>query len=177
MALTVAFLSLFAVLSDKGLAARVRADAGTKVLGKTALGLLSAGLLYGIFVAGRSFALQILPFAARDIGSVYLLKQGADPVRIGLLLAFLIGPGEELFWRGFLQAGAASRLGARRGLLLTTLLYALVHAATGNVMLVLAAAAGGLFWGFLYLRSKSWLLAAVSHAAWDVAVFVLFPLN
>lgn len=44
-------------------------------------------------------------------------------------------------------------------------------------MLVLAALAGGLFWGFLFLRTKSVVLAAVSHAAWDVAIFVIFPLG
>jgi membrane protease YdiL (CAAX protease family) len=177
MMLTVTFLSLFAVLTDGGLRTRIRLDFGRNVLGEAVLGLLSAGFLYGIFAAGRFLALRILPFAAQEIGSVYLLKEGSGLVRIGLLLAFFIGPGEELFWRGFLQAGAAARLGAWPGLLLTVLLYALVHAATGNIMLVLAAGTGGLFWGFLFLRSKSLLLVAVSHATWDVLVFVLFPLS
>ncbi len=175
MTLTVIFLCLFAFLTDSGLRKRIRIDFGTSLFGKAALGLLSAGALYGIFAAGRFLSVRLLAFAARDIGAVHLLKEGAGAVRVGLLLAFLIGPGEELFWRGFLQAGIADRIGGPRALALTALLYALVHAATGNIMLVLAAATGGLFWGFLYLRSKSLLLAAVSHAAWDVAVFVLFP--
>jgi uncharacterized protein len=44
-------------------------------------------------------------------------------------------------------------------------------------MLVLAAAACGLFWGFLYLRFKSVLLTAVSHALWDLTVFILIPFH
>jgi len=44
----------------------------------------------------------------------------------------------------------------------------------------LAGAAGvcGLFWGALYRFFPRHLLALViSHAAWDVAVFVLFPIG
>jgi len=175
MTLSVAFLCLFALLSDRGLTAGLRTDVRTRLFHKMAFGLLSAAGLYGFFAAGRFLSVRLLAFAARDIGSVYLLKEGAGALRVGLLLAFLIGPGEELFWRGFLQAGIANRIGGPRALVLTSLFYALVHAATGNAMLVLAALAGGLFWGCLFLRTKSVILTAVSHAAWDVAVFVILP--
>jgi uncharacterized protein len=54
-------------------------------------------------------------------------------LRVVLLLALLIGPGEELFWRGFLQRRWQIRFGPVRGFLLTAGLYTLVHAATGIV--------------------------------------------
>ena len=44
-------------------------------------------------------------------------------------------------------------------------------------MLVLAAGVCGLFWGFLYLRTGSLLINLVSHTAWDIAIFLLFPMN
>ncbi len=43
-------------------------------------------------------------------------------------------------------------------------------------MLVLAAAAAGLFWGFLYYRFGSVLLNAVSHTLWDLLIFLILPL-
>jgi membrane protease YdiL (CAAX protease family) len=42
-------------------------------------------------------------------------------------------------------------------------------------MLVLAAAVCGLFWGVIYLKTRSVLLVAVSHTLWDLAVFILVP--
>jgi membrane protease YdiL (CAAX protease family) len=68
-------------------------------------------------------------------------------------------------------------MGQTSGWLTAAALYAAVHAGSGNFMLVLSALAGGLFWGALYSWSRSVLLVAVSHAAWDGLVFLLFPLG
>jgi len=43
------------------------------------------------------------------------------------------------------------------------------------MMLVLAAAAAGLFWGYLYHRFRSVLLNAVSHTLWDLVIFLVLP--
>jgi len=91
-------------------------------------------------------------------------------------MTLVIGPGEELFWRGFLQRIWEGRFGKYSGFLLCVLMYAFVHLGSGNVILVLAAAVCGLFWGGLYLWKKSVLLVAVSHAVWDVLIFLIFPL-
>jgi len=56
-----------------------------------------------------------------------------------------------------------------------TALYALVHVGSGNPMLVLAAAACGFFWGWLYMKTGSALLVIVSHTVWDIAVFLIVP--
>jgi uncharacterized protein len=149
----------------------LRSGAGRKIL----LGFLAAAVLYAVFFIGNILARLILPFAGSGIGAVYAFKSTASPVRIVLLMALLIGPGEEVFWRGFLQRRWQARFGADRGFLLATGLYAAVHIGSGNAMLVLAAAVCGLFWGYLYRRTGSLLLVAVSHTVWDLAVFVLFP--
>ena len=176
MSLDITLLCGLALALDRSLLAAMRDDARSGGAQKAALGLIAAAGLYGVFLLGRIVSTRILPIAADDIRAVYGLKAGASPLRIALLIAVVIGPGEELFWRGTLQRIWATRFGRVRGYLLATLLYALVHLATGNIMLIAAAAVGGLFWGYLYLRTNSVLLTAVSHAVWDLAVFVLFPL-
>ncbi|MHB8093947.1 MAG: CPBP family intramembrane glutamic endopeptidase, partial [Candidatus Aminicenantales bacterium] len=88
----------------------------------------------------------------------------------------LIGPGEEFFWRGYIQRSWQKKMGAA-ALPLSVAFYAAVHIASGNPMLVLAAAVGGLYWGILYQRSGSVLLVAVSHTLWDLAVFIFFPFS
>ncbi len=153
----------------------LRADLASGTGKKVGLGLVAAAVLYAVFFAGNYFARVILPFAGEGIGAVYAFKSTASLGRIVPLMALLIGPGEEVFWRGFLQRRWHERFGAGRGFLFAAALYAAVHAGSGNIMLVLAAAVCGLFWGYLYKRTGSILLIAVSHTAWDLAVFVLFP--
>jgi hypothetical protein len=160
---------------DRGYAARLRRDAASAPLRKIMIGIASAALLYAVFAASRLLALRLFPFAANGIAGVYALKSGVPLLRVVLLVALVIGPAEELFWRGFFQHNVAETAGRRRGFVLAALLYAAVHLASGNVMLVLAAAVCGLFWGWLYLRFRSPLANIVSHTLWDLAVFVVFP--
>jgi membrane protease YdiL (CAAX protease family) len=153
------------------LACDLRSRAGRKVF----FGLFAAAALYAVFFAGNILSRRLLPFAGTGIDGVYLFKSSASTARVVLLMTLIIGPGEEVFWRGFLQRRWQERFGAGRGFLFAAALYAGVHAGSGNAMLVLAAAVCGLFWGELYRRTGSVLLIAVSHTAWDLAAFVLFP--
>lgn len=141
-----------------------------------AIGVISALALYGIFWLGKQIAPLILPFATAQISSVYANRAQLDLVWIGLLLFFLVGPSEEIFWRGFVQHQLSERFSAPAALLATTAIYALVHIWTLNLILILAAAGAGLFWGWLYQRAQSLVSVIVSHALWDLLIFVAFPL-
>jgi membrane protease YdiL (CAAX protease family) len=141
------------------------------------VGVGSALVLYGIFWMGKQVSGLLFPFAQREISNIYVNKAQLDPLSIGLLLLFIMGPAEEIYWHGFVQRTLSLRLGAVRGVLLTTVFYTLVHISAFNVMLALAAGVCGLFWGLLYLREKSLIPVIISHSLWDVIIFVLFPLN
>jgi hypothetical protein len=151
-------------------------DWGDSRAKKILFGVLTAVILYLVFLALNSLSRAILPSAAADIGRVYAFKTGASPARVGLLILFLIGPGEEIIWRGFIQRHWEKRWRFPLGWLLAAALYSAVHLGSGNAMLVLAAAAAGLFWGFLYYRFGSVLLNAVSHTLWDLLIFLILPL-
>lgn len=140
-------------------------------------GMLSAVILYGIFWAGKYLATALLPFAADQINSVYAHRAQLDLWVIGLLLVLVLGPGEEIFWRAFVQKQLGERFGDLSGWLWATASYALVHIWTLNLMLMAAALVAGLFWGWLYLRSKSLVAVMTSHALWDLMIFVLWPLS
>ena len=144
---------------------------------KIALGLAAAAVLYAAFFAGNILARKLFPFAADGIAAVYDFKTGVAPWRVWVLITLVIGPGEEIFWRAYLQRTLSRRTGKWPGLLLATALYAGVHAGSGNIMLILAAAVCGLFWGWLYLRYNSITLNVVSHTVWDVAVFLVWPFS
>jgi hypothetical protein len=160
---------------DRDYVKRLARDLRSGLLRKVGFGIASAAALYGVFAVGRALALRVLPFAAAGIDHVYALRTGVPVLRVVLLIALIIGPGEELFWRGFFQDRAAATTRPVFGFLLTAMLYTSVHLASGNIMLVLAAAVCGVFWGWLYLRFRSPVLNIVSHTLWDLAVFVVFP--
>ena len=103
------------------------------------LGLLSAAVLYLIFLLGYKLTSHILPEVNAQVGGIYSLGVGTNKVLIFLLLFFITGPGEEIFWRGFLQDRLMKRWGNFSGYLVTTTLYAGVHVSSWNLMLIVAA--------------------------------------
>jgi membrane protease YdiL (CAAX protease family) len=141
------------------------------------IGLGAAALLYFAFLAGSRLSTSLFAFAAPQISAVYSTRAQAPPWLIGPLLLLWIGPAEEVFWRGFVQDRLANHLGDPRGYALAALLYAGVHVWALNPMLLAAAAICGLFWGALYWRYRSLWPSIISHAVWDVLVFVLLPLR
>ncbi|MEN8162282.1 MAG: CPBP family glutamic-type intramembrane protease [Myxococcota bacterium] len=90
-----------------------------------------------------------------------LALEGLTAVELVLFLVLLRPVLEEFFFRGVVQQGVVETLGARRGLLLTALLFALVRASFGlgdaQRALTLAAQAlcEGLLFGTLRLASGS----------------------
>lgn len=138
-------------------------------------GIGAAAALYGIFWAGNLLSQELFHFAKPEISSIYGIRSEGQSLSIALVLLFVTSPGEELFWRGFLQRWAVRRFGPVSGWLAASLVYAAVHIASGNFMLTMAALIAGLFWGGLYRLTGSILACIVSHALWTVAIFILFP--
>jgi hypothetical protein len=177
MAANLAILLALAVGLDAGWRAALLDDLKRGAPIKIGIGLLSALVLYGVFIVGNLLARQIFSFAGRGIADVYAFKGQVDPWRIALLMILIIGPGEELFWRGFVQRRLQNEIGFWGGFLAATAAYTLIHLGSGNLMLVLAAGVCGLFWGGLYGRTRSLLINVISHTAWDIAIFLLLPVR
>ncbi len=173
-----ALLIGLSLILDRSYGLALMADLSTRPLPKIAWGLGSAAVLYGVFWGGNILSRAWFGgWAGEGIDAVYGLKSTAGMARIVLLITLLIGPAEEVLWRGLLQRQIARRRGRWPAVLLATALYGAVHVSSGNPMLVIAALVCGVFWGLLYLWRGSVLLNVVSHTAWDLAVFVLFPFS
>ena len=130
-------------------------------------GLGSAAVLYGIFNVGDRMARAVMPRGSKEIKDIYALRTIAPPEEIGARLATVIGPAEELFWRGFVQR--------RAGGLAAAAAYGGVHLVTGNATLVGAAAVAGIYWGMLRALGMSMPALITSHIAWDIWIFLLAP--
>ncbi len=140
-------------------------------------GVLLAAVLWGGFWVGEKASAWLFDFARPQVELIYGMKTGESPWLLSILLLILIGPAEEIFWRGYVQNAFSKRWNPNVGFIVTTLIYALVHIWSFNFMLVMAALVVGAIWGLLYRLYPQKLGALiVSHAVWDVAVFVLFPI-
>lgn len=167
-------LSLVFILDRQNIG-ELNKDFANKPMQKVLIGLVAAIGLFAVFYLGNIFIRIIFERAGEGIQNVYAFKQDASPWRIALLMLLVIGPGEELFWRGYLQRHLGLRYGPMAGFIIATTLYTIVHVATGNLVLVLAALVCGLFWGWLYMRYKSMIINIISHTIWDIGVFILLP--
>ncbi len=146
-------------------------------LSHVAVGLVSAGILYAIFWVGNVVSTQLFHFARPEITGIYSTRAQASPLTIGLLLLFWVGPAEEIFWRGFVQERLYGRYGRMGGYLVASLVYAAIHIFGFNFMLFMASLVCGLFWGAMYFRYGSVWPGLVSHAIWDVMIFVIIPVQ
>ncbi|MCS0791145.1 CPBP family intramembrane metalloprotease [Cytobacillus firmus] len=137
-------------------------------------GALSGFLLYGLFWAGYSlFEILNLPL----VNQVEKLYGRFSPSFIWhyIVLILIIVPGEEVFWRGFVQKRLMKLTTVKLSIILSPLLYSSVHFYSGYWMLAFAALIAGLFWGWLYAWKRSIPLVIVSHLIFDLLMFVLLP--
>ncbi len=141
------------------------------------IGLISAAILYLIFWSAKFISTILFPFAAQQIGGIYEKGTGTPMWIMALLLFFITGPCEELYWRGYLQDNLMKRFGQWQGWVLATIIYAGVHIWSFNFMLIGAAAVAGAFWGAMYWRLKNLGPVIISHAVWSMVIFAVFPMS
>lgn len=165
-------LSLFATLYNKGWWKEVRLTPAN-----IALGVVIAVALWSVFWVGDKLSQLMFNFARPQVDLIYGMKDGESAWLLTALMLFLIGPAEEIFWRGYIQKQLSARWNPNIGFIVTTSIYALVHAGSCNFMLTMAALVAGFFWGLLYrFFPERFAAIIISHALWDVAVFIWFPI-
>lgn len=147
------------------------------------LGLLGGNLLKFLGITGYIFSdLHQLQFSVGSFNIVFslekelgyrLLTMSNTPIGIGVYLIFcifIIGLGEELFWRGFIQKKMSANLSVNTAIWFTAVLFALSHfyifailplkaGICFLVLLVISSAA----WGYLFKYFNNLLPAVISH--------------
>lgn len=176
LAATVFACCVAAVFLDSSLKKRLMRPVTPAAVAKAlVIGLFSAAALYIIFWLGNVVSRYLFSFAASGIGNVYAFKSGAQ-LKMVLLIGLIIGPGEEIFWRGYVQHSLASRYRIW-GVVMTVVAYTLAHLASANPMLILASLVCATFWGLLYAWKRSLWINIISHVVWDLTVFIFWPFS
>ena len=97
-------LSVFATLFNPGWWREVKWS-----LPNVLLGLGIAVALWGVFWLGDKVSSWMFDFARPQVDSIYGMKEGESPWLLAALLLLLIGPAEEIFWRGYVQRTLSKR--------------------------------------------------------------------
>lgn len=133
-------------------------------------------LTYGLIaIAYRLFSI----FSDQAAISVerFLADYGPTTVWHYLLLMVIIAPGEELFWRGFIQQKLKNYMSPFFAVVVASLLFGLSMVFSGFWLGVLAAVTSGLLWGLLYEWKKSMPLIIIAHITMTILLFLVLPLN
>jgi membrane protease YdiL (CAAX protease family) len=142
-----------------------------------AIGFGSFAGLYATFWIGDKLIRFIRPASGNEISAIYELRSQAPLALIAVLLVFVIGPGEELYWRGLVNWSLATRFGDGAAVVVGTLLYGGVHLVTQNASIILAAVVAGFVWSTIYALRRRLFPVIVSHVLFDLFLFVLAPVG
>lgn len=126
---------------------------------------------FGVWLLATFFA-WVMP----QVEAIYATRAQLDAALIAILLAVVIAPCEEIFWRGFVMDRLLAAWSPQRAYTASVMMYGFVHVWAMNPMLVIAALVLGAHWSYLYLRYRSLVPGIVSHVLWDVAIFVVLPI-
>ena len=66
------------------------------------LGVVLAAALWGVFWLGEFLSTLLFDFARPQVDMIYGMKEGENPLVLTLLMLLIIGPAEEIFWRGLI---------------------------------------------------------------------------
>ena len=105
-----------------------------------------------------------------------ILKLGiADLVALAIIMFVFVGLVEELIFRSILQTKLQQSIGLCSGLLMTSILFGIMHSGYGSVYELLFATVAGLIIGYLYQKTGSLPFVTAIHCTTNVLLFGLLP--
>jgi membrane protease YdiL (CAAX protease family) len=131
----------------------------------------------GLFAATRAFVAVVggsWSSFGRDASSLYAARR-SFPLWMAILLgAVIVVTGEELFWRGFVQAELTEANGRLVGALGSLGAFVGVNVASANLAVIAAGVVGGAVWTLLAYWTGGVLASLLCHSVWN-ALMLAFP--
>jgi len=122
-----------------------------------------------IFILGALVVREIEPLRSYVDNVLAHARKGSLPLITAVTL--ISGVAEEVFFRGALYAA----IGRRNPVVVSTLVYAAATVATGNPMLVFAAATLGAVLGLQRRASGGILASIITHVTWSAIMLYTLP--
>lgn len=161
--------AVMAAGSRAGISGRLRPSLRLVALGVAAGGVMivATQVLFPVLV-------RLLPALKIQTEELYDSLGPATPRKLAVLVLVILG--EELVFRGAVQAALAQRFSAVATVVLAALAYGVGHVPVGSLLLPVVALCCGLYWSALRQWTGSLVPALLAHVLWDVAVLFWAPL-
>ncbi len=126
-------------------------------------------ILLGSLLGGGEYLIIKTNYLISDLSTFNLLM-------LSIVMIFFVGLVEEIIFRSILQNRLQIALGNLSGLIITSILFGLMHTGYGSMGEVLYASFVGIFVGYLFYKTRSLPLVAMIHGFINVFVFGIIPL-
>lgn len=92
-----------------------------------------------------------------------------------LVMVFLVGLIEEIIFRSILQNRLEMFLGGMGGIIVTSILFGLMHSGYGNIIEIFYSFLVGIIIGYIFYKTRSLPLVAMIHGFINVFLFGVIP--
>jgi len=133
---------------------------------------------------GRYIPLSILLGLLLGVGEFFIV--GKNPLindlsifnllSLTIIMVFFVSPVEEIIFRSILQNRLETVLGGGEALIITSILFGLMHSGYGNIYEIFYISSVGAFIGYLFYRTRSLPLVMLIHGFMNVFFFGIIPL-
>ena len=96
--------------------------------------------------------------------------------KLSFVMLFFVGLVEELIFRSLLQTRLEASFGMVKGLLISGLLFGMMHSGYGEAYELLMTGFAGLLIGYMFQRTRSLPFIAITHGFVNIFLFGLIPL-
>lgn len=94
---------------------------------------------------------------------------------LSLTMIFFVGLVEEFIFRSSLQTVMEERLGSKKGLLITSILFGIMHSGYHIPQELLYVSFAGVIFGLLFWLTKSLPVIAIAHGITNISLFLVTP--
>lgn len=126
--------------------------------------IIGTGIAFGII---EYLILQTTPLLdTLDLGAVVIT-----------VLSLTIGTGlmEELIFRGIIQCSLQPIVGSFRSIVISALVFAILHIGWQSFIDLVFVFAVGVFWGWVFVKTRSIISITLSHSLTNIMLFIVLP--
>jgi len=139
------------------------------------IGIISGIILYIVSWVGVIAIKYFMPEIMSYLIDIYTIKYQINSIILLTVLIMWVAIAEEIFWRGMIQNILVGKYGIKAGLIISSILYSLVHVWTFNPLLLFTALIFGIIWGYIYYKYDSLIPSITSHVVWDIMIIIIIP--
>lgn len=97
-------------------------------------------------------------------------------LKLSIVMIMFIGLIEELVFRSILQTRLEESMGMFSGLVVTSILFGVLHSGYGTFYEIMFTSLAGLMMGYMFQKTRSLPLITVTHGSVNIFLFGLIPL-